>query len=344
VEVYNLSYKLAFDKNLGLEFFVFKHMYYDKKKKIFFSKLDSNRMINPIGTLLLIFLNTDFENDEECSSFIFWFCFESLYYSKYPKLKEKNRKSVSQLKFSDFDFYKELISLTEKNKEDFLFLKYTLLKNLRLPYDPNFFRKFDIEAGFSKKELEEIAQSEKGYYENKSIRYDDIKINGFIENLKIKYETMDLLFENIDIFKYNIPYFFTSDNLNSILTLDFKEFMSDNSNIIRQCQNCGKYFVPSNLKETKYCHMQFENTGKTCKQIGKELAYKKSLKEDKVLDMYRRRYMSLASAVSHYGTDKAIERFEKYKTEGAIMKAKYQNKEISAEEFENWINSTKKKK
>lgn len=166
--------------------------------------------------------------------------------------KAKNKKSVSQLKFSDFDFYKELISLTEENKEDFLFLKYTLLKNLRLPYDPNFFKKFDIEAGYSKKELEEITQSEKDYYENKSIRYDDIEINGFIENLKIKYETMDLLFENIDIFKYNIPYFFTSDNLNSILTLDFKEFMSDNSNIIRQCQNCGKYMVQiKQLKDLK---------------------------------------------------------------------------------------------
>lgn len=58
--------------------------------------------------------------------------------------------------------------------------------------------------------------------------------------------------------------------------------------------------------------------------------------------MYRKRYMSLASSVSHYGTDKAIERFEKYKTEGAIMKAKYQNNEITAEEFEKWIISTKK--
>lgn len=122
----------------------------------------------------------------------------------------------------------------------------------------------------------------------------------------------------------------------------FKEFMSDNHNTIRQCQNCGKYFIPSNLKETKYCNVDFENTGKTCRQIGKQLAYKKFLKEDKILDMYRRRYMSLASSVSHYGTDKSIERFEKYKSEGAIMKAKYQNKEITSEEFEKWILESKK--
>ena len=51
--------------------------------------------------------------------------------------------------------------------------------------------------------------------------------------------------------------------------------------------------------------------------------------------------MSLASSVSHYGTDSSIARFEKYKLDGAIMKKKYLSKEITAKEFEKWINSTK---
>ena len=51
--------------------------------------------------------------------------------------------------------------------------------------------------------------------------------------------------------------------------------------------------------------------------------------------------MSLASSISHYGTDKAIEKFEKYREDRAIMKKKYLNKEITAKELENWINSTK---
>lgn len=127
-----------------------------------------------------------------------------------------------------------------------------------------------------------------------------------------------------------------------IIALIFKEFMSNNHNTIRQCQNCGYYFVPLNLNETKYCNAEYKDTGKTCRQIGKELTYKKALKEDKILDKYRRRYMSLASSVSHYGTDTAIARFEKYKTDGAIMKAKYLNKEITAKEFEKWILDSKK--
>lgn len=51
--------------------------------------------------------------------------------------------------------------------------------------------------------------------------------------------------------------------------------------------------------------------------------------------------MSLASSVSHYGTDTAITRFEKYKKDGSIMKQKYLNTEITPKEFEKWINSTK---
>ena len=336
-----MSFKLAFDKNLGLELFVFKHMYYDKSKKIFFSSYNTEHMIDAIGSFLLIFLNTDFEDDEDCRSFVFWFCFENLYYRKYPKIKKANQDSSTHLKLSFSEFNKELDRIVKEYKEEFLYLKYTLLKNLKLPYDTNFFMRYDDSLELTQEDIQNIIQEEKKYYEDKSMKYNETEINGFMEKLNIQFETFGLLFENIDISKYNIPYYFESKDILAIIALMFKEFMSDNHNTIRQCQNCGYYFVPSKLKETKYCNVEDENTGKTCRQIGKELAYKKSLKEDKLLDKYRKRYMSLASSVSHYGTDTAIARFEKYKKDGAIMKQKYLNKEITPKEFEKWINSTK---
>lgn len=286
MKVFHLDFKLAFDKNLGLELFVFKRIYYDKSKKIFFSSYLAEHMINPIGSFLLMFSNTDFE--------------------------------------------------------EFLYLKYTLLKNLRLPYDTDFFKKIEEEAEFTPEDIQEIRQDEKNFLEDKSIKYNETEINGFMEKLNIKFETFDLIFVNIDVNKYNIPYYFESDDIFGIIALIFKEFMSDNHNTIRQCQNCGYYFVPSNLRETKYCNVEYKNTGKTCRQIGKELAYKKSLKEDTLLDKYRKRYMSLAGSVSHYGTDTAIARFEKYKKDGAVIKQKYLNKEITPKEFEKWISDSKK--
>ena len=69
-----------------------------------------------------------------------------------------------------------------------------------------------------------------------------------MEKLNIQFETFALIFENIDVDKYNIPYYFESDDILAIIALIFKEFMSDNHNTVRKCQNCGYYFVPSNLK------------------------------------------------------------------------------------------------
>lgn len=54
--------------------------------------------------------------------------------------------------------------------------------------------------------------------------------------------------------------------------------------------------------------------------------------------------LSLASSVFHYETEKVIERFEKYKKDGDIIKKKYLSKEITPKEFENWIESKKNKK
>lgn len=144
----------------------------------------------------------------------------------------------------------------------------------------------------------------------------------------------------IDLSIHNIPYCFYSSDIGSILAIEFKEFISDKHHTIKKCKNCGKYFIPENLRDIKYCNNIFRDN-KTCKQLGKDITYKNSLKNDKLLDMYRKRYLSLASSVSHYGTEKAIERFAKYKKDGAVMKKKYLNKEISAKKFEEWIKNTK---
>lgn len=110
---------------------------------------------------------------------------------------------------------------------------------------------------------------------------------------------------------------------------------SDKHHTIKKCKNCGKYFIPENLRDIKYCNNIFKDN-KTCKQLGKDITYKNSLKNDNLLDMYRKRYISLASSVSHYGTE-----FENYKKYGAIMKKKYLSKEINKKDFEEWINSIK---
>lgn len=230
--------------------------------------------------------------------------------------------------------------MAEYYQNMFLYVKHTFLKNLKLPYNADFLKGDDDEED----EIDKIIDDKNGIEQTDiNAPYDLTDINCFMERITLDFDLFRFLLGKIDIYEYNVPYGFYSESIFSILGLEFKEFMACKNHTIRKCKNCGYYFIPTNLKETKYCNEEFEDTGKTCRHIGKNLAYKKSLKDDKVLDMYRKRYMSLASSVSHYGTDKAIEKFETYKKDGNIMKSKYINKEISADEFEKWIINTKNK-
>ncbi len=181
-------------------------------------------------------------------------------------------------------------------------------------------------------------------YEKNSKVYDNgqIEISTLIEDLTVDYTFVYYLYATVNVLKHNIPYAFTSNHVISILCIEFREFVSYPKNVIRKCQNCGKHFIPENLKTTKYCNNIFEN-GKTCREIGKEKSYKNRLKSDKLLELYRIRYMSLASNYSHYHTENSKIKFEKYKKEGAIMKKKYLNKEISKKELKKWIESSKNK-
>lgn len=259
----------------------------------------------------------------------------------------------------------------------FIYVQNLFLKHLNLPYDTTIvdddednedikpitpeeikFEKmwdnyFDQKSNLADERLEKLkknhpklyAEYEEQYYNslqnNIDMQINSLETSTLINNLSLDFTFGAYSLCGINMFTHNIPYCFCSSNITSILAIEFKEFITNKHNTIKQCKNCGKYFIPNNLRDIKYCNNVFENN-KTCKQIGKELTYKKSLQDDKLLDMYRKRYLSLASSVSHYGTEKAIERFENYKKDGTVMKKKYLSKEITKKEFGDWIQKSKK--
>lgn len=64
------------------------------------------------------------------------------------------------------------------------------------------------------------------------------------------------------------------DRVLSLLTLDLVNVIS-NKIQIKQCANCGRFFIPSKRSDEIYCDRVNEN-GKTCKDIG----YSSKIKED----------------------------------------------------------------
>ena len=68
-----MPYHIAFDRDKNLEFILYKSTAF--MKDMFCTTNYPLSIEDTIGTFLLMFLNTDFENFEECSAFIYHFCF-----------------------------------------------------------------------------------------------------------------------------------------------------------------------------------------------------------------------------------------------------------------------------
>ena len=308
-------------------------------------------------------------------NFIRKYCYASLYYPKHPE-KIKSGINFIGLELNKNDYLLGLFELMRSEKEHFINVQNVFFKHLNLPYDKSIVDEIDEdyesmpptpeEIEFDKKwdeyfeQKSNLAQKrldlfkkkypklydeyEKQHYSRlqnyKGLENDIIEISGLINDLSLDFTFIPYYLCRFNLPMYNIPYCFCSSDVISILAIEFKEFVSDKRHVIKQCKNCGRYFIPENLRDIKYCNNIFKDN-KTCKELGKQISYKKSLKNDKLLDMYRKRYLSLASSVSHYGTEKAIEKFENYKKDGAVMKKKYLDKKISAKEFEKWIENTK---
>ena len=367
---YHMKLNIAFEKETKLEFLLYNKIF--EHNSIYFSNPVQQSKRAKIGSFLVCFLNTNFENIDECADFISKYCFENYYKLHYPDHPISFK--FIRYAFDSKDYKRILYHISKEEQERFIYAKEIFLKNLKLPYNVDIAGKNDDEldededlfskedenyevCGITLKEIyEELKQSVECYnkYLDKKIEnhekfiteykeknkeqyeafmqefeknkkvYDNgyMEINTLIEDLTVDYTFIQYLYAIENVFYHNIPYAFTSNHVISILCIEFREFVSYPKNIIRKCKNCGKYFIPENLKATKYCNNIFEN-GKTCREIGKEKSYKNNLKSDKLLELYRKRYMSLASNNSHYHTENSKIKFEKYKSEGIKIKEKY---------------------
>ncbi len=61
---------------------------------------------------------------------------------------------------------------------------------------------------------------------------------------------------------------------------------------IEKCKNCGHYFVINGRSDSKYCdYPSPQNSNKTCKAIGAQIAMAEKLKNDEATHLYRKIYM-----------------------------------------------------
>jgi len=119
------------------------------------------------------------------------------------------------------------------------------------------------------------------------------------------------------------------------------EHICKNEILIKECKNCGKYFIPHNRSDTLYCDGAApQDNSKTCKKYGAEKQYQENLKNDEVANRYRQTYMKLQMLVKRNPdlTDYK-NKYEEFKTLSKQWKIDVKSGEKSREEFLQWINT-----
>lgn len=104
----------------------------------------------------------------------------------------------------------------------------------------------------------------------------------FSESMELKYT----IIPNIDMQNktYLFQEIFKIIRLNDFMKFDTLKIIEIKINI-NICENCGKYFIPKNKSNEKYCNNIFKS-GKTCR----ELSYQLKFNNDKVEQLYRSSY------------------------------------------------------
>lgn len=129
----------------------------------------------------------------------------------------------------------------------------------------------------------------------------------------------------------------TSERLSNILYVILEQIVQVPNLPIKQCQNCGKYFIPSSRQDEVYCEFPDEK-GKTCKEKGAIQTYKKNLESIPALLEYRRSYQKKIMIVSRNKENKELKKeFDKWKKEAQEKIRLFKQGKLEEDVLYNWM-------
>lgn len=152
----------------------------------------------------------------------------------------------------------------------------------------------------------------------------------FQENLK-KHNLFSEISVTIRYQDNGVEYSFS--DFSSLIAYEVRQMIGQNREI-KVCENCGRFFIPSNRRDEKYCD-NICSGFKTCKQV----AFSRRLDNDEALKAYRKIYKTQHARKQRNGNNKKkIEQyFEQWSVFAKNKLSQCQNGEISLEEMANSI-------
>ena len=112
---------------------------------------------------------------------------------------------------------------------------------------------------------------------------------------------------------------------------------------INKCENCGRLFIPvtssnnpnqKGRNDQKYCNSLFENTGKTCKEIGALNKQKEKVAKSPILIEYNREYKRMHGL--HYNHQKKFteKKFKEWSKKARKLRSNFSDNQLEAFKIE----------
>lgn len=286
-----------------------------------------------LGTFLLDFINTDFNDPIDLSIFVNNYLFVHLL-TLYDNaiIKDINNYSI-ELKKNKLQNFNDWIY--ENYSVNFEILQINLERVFNNTYYSDILKITDIlDDEYDK--IEELSNNEKDY--------------SAINELLVENNTTAINYDLNTFFMNNIPenistnYTFSSASVDNFLYCIVKELISNIKNIkFECCKNCGYWFINKTNKKQKYCDLIYENN-MTCNEIAKKERASKNEKDDIYLQKCRKRYKNLHKQVSIGASEKVENLFRFFKEQYPIYQERYKEGLITGEELIEWLECMKVKK
>jgi hypothetical protein len=124
-------------------------------------------------------------------------------------------------------------------------------------------------------------------------------------------------------------------NIFDLLTY-FLQLSVEREQSYKQCKSCGRYFALSGYSTTEYCEREYENTGKTCREIGASVAFQRKVESEPAIAAYQKAYKKKFAHIRYKKITK--EDFSVWSEIAREKRDKCVAGELDFEEFKNWLN------
>ncbi len=136
---------------------------------------------------------------------------------------------------------------------------------------------------------------------------------------------------------------FYSTYLSNIVFHSLYEIATNERVIIKNCQNCGKYFIPTTKQTEIYCDITYKEDERSCRDTGAGETYKKNINEVEGYIIYRRTYqkrlMQIKRNPDALGRD--IARFNVWKDKAQSKIKNFKKGLLTEEDLTTWMINNK---